>query len=122
LLIAALSSLGLPGLNSFAGEFLALLGVFRVNIVLGVLGTAVVIPAAWYMLRFFLGIMEGAQPKAGAVAASVRKGALNDLTFGEFWTLVPLLVLIFYIGVQPLPLTSILEPAIFQALGNVLIK
>ncbi|MGH2479185.1 MAG: complex I subunit 4 family protein, partial [Ktedonobacteraceae bacterium] len=40
LLIACLSSLGLPGLNSFAGEFLALIGIFQSNIVLGVLATA----------------------------------------------------------------------------------
>src|SRR5712692_6913119 len=49
MLIAVLSSLGLPGLNSFAGEFLALLGVFRNSAILGVLGTAVVVPAAWYL-------------------------------------------------------------------------
>src|SRR5437899_11517496 len=51
--IAALSSLGLPGLNSFAGEFLTLMGVFRTMPVFSVLATAVVVPAAWYMLRFF---------------------------------------------------------------------
>src|SRR5579871_1191645 len=56
-LIAALSSLGLPGLNSFAGEFLALLGTFHANMVYGVLGTLVVIPAAWYLLRFFQSVM-----------------------------------------------------------------
>src|SRR5579875_986945 len=47
LLIACLSSLGLPGLNSFAGEFLALIGIFQHNLVLGVLATAVIVPAAW---------------------------------------------------------------------------
>src|SRR5712691_6453428 len=58
MLIAVLSSLGLPGLNNFAGEFLTLLGVFRANAVFGVLGTLVVIPAAWYLIRFFLEVME----------------------------------------------------------------
>src|SRR5258706_4632804 len=57
MLIAALSSLRLPGLNSFAGEFLALLGAFRSNVIFGVLGTAVVVPAAWYLTRFFLDVM-----------------------------------------------------------------
>src|SRR5437660_1278944 len=66
MLIAVLSSLGLPGLNSFAGEFLTLLGVFRANAVIGVLGTLVVIPAAWYLIRFFLGVMEG-PPQTGGV-------------------------------------------------------
>src|SRR3989441_2830541 len=59
LMIATLSSLGLPGLNSFAGEFLALLGAFRSSTIFGLLGTAVIIPAAWYMIRLFLGMMEG---------------------------------------------------------------
>src|SRR5216684_4189186 len=59
MLIAVLSSLGLPGLNNFAGEFLTLLGVFRANAVFGVLGTLVIIPAAWYLIRFFLEVMEG---------------------------------------------------------------
>ncbi|MDE8344157.1 MAG: NADH-quinone oxidoreductase subunit M, partial [Acidocella sp.] len=69
--IATLSSLGLPGLNSFAGEFLALLGAFRANIAFGVLGTLVVIPAAWYLLRFFQGVMEGPlPPKAPADATT----------------------------------------------------
>ena len=45
--IAALSSLGLPGLNSFAGEFLTLIRIFRVTPVFSILATAVVVPAAW---------------------------------------------------------------------------
>src|SRR6266704_5726829 len=96
MLIAALSSLGLPGLNNFAGEFLALLGVFRANAVFGVLGTLVVIPAAWYLIRFFLGVMEGPKQTEGAVAALERKGKLTDLQLGEFLPLLPLLLLIFY--------------------------
>ncbi len=118
LLIAVLSSLGLPGLNSFAGEFLALLGAFRSSIVFGTLGTAVVIPAAWYLIRFFLGVMEGPLPTEGPVAAIVRKGALNDIQLGEFLTLSPLLILIFYIGLQPYPLTYLLEPSVVNTLQN----
>ncbi len=57
-LIVALAALGLPGLNSFAGEFLAFLGTFQANYAIGTLGTLVVIPAAWYMLRFFQGVTE----------------------------------------------------------------
>ena len=123
--IAALSSLGLPGLNSFAGEFLALLGAFRSSIWFGVLGTIVVIPAAWYLLRFFQGIMEGPRPQAGHVSSMLRKGSFSDLRWNEFWILLPLLVLIFYIGLQPLPLTTILEhavPNVMQPLGSLFIK
>jgi NADH-quinone oxidoreductase subunit M len=116
MMIAALSSLGMPGLNSFAGEFLALLGVFRSSITLGVLGTAVVVPAAWYLTRFVLGAMEGPRKTEGPVASLERKGRLSDLHLGEFLTLSPLLLLIFYIGVQPATLTYLMEPSVVSTL------
>ena len=125
MLIAVLSSLGLPGLNSFAGEFLTLLGAFRNNITFGVLGTAVVVPAAWYMLRFFLSVMEGARPSEGAVAATLRKYPLSDIHLGEFLSLTPLLALIFYLGLQPLPLTFLMEQSVIntmQTLGSMFVK
>src|SRR5262249_14343099 len=125
-LIAALSALGLPGLNSFAGEFLAFLGAFRSDIALGTLGTLVIVPAAWYMLRFFQGVMEGppsalaadgSSPEAEVSARGpARRMAtrLPDLRAGEFLVLLPLLALIFYLGVAPGVLTSRMEPAVRQ--------
>jgi NADH-quinone oxidoreductase subunit M len=122
--IAALSSLGLPGLNSFAGEFLALLGAFRTNIVLGVLGTLVVVPAAWYLLRFFQGVMEGPPPAKVAAPADAsaetlpRPPVARDLGVGDLAILVPLLALMVLIGVFPAPLPDRIEPAVTQ---NVLV-
>jgi NADH-quinone oxidoreductase subunit M len=118
MLIACLSSLGLPGLNSFAGEFLALLGVFRNSAIYGLLGTAVIVPAAWYMIRFFLGMMEGPRQKEGVVASLIRKGTLTDIQLGEFMTISPLLILIFYIGLHPNPLTFLMEPSVVNTLQN----
>ena len=118
MLIAALSSLGLPGLNNFAGEFLVLLGAFRSSIRFGLLGTIVVVPAAWYLIRLFLGVMEGPKQTEGALAALERKGKLTDLQLGEFLPLLPLLLLIFYIGIQPAPLTYIMEPSVLNTLQN----
>jgi len=119
LLILSLSSLGLPGLNNFAGEFLALLGVFRSNTMFGVLATAVVVPAAWYVIRFFLGMMEGSLQTQGVVGSVVSKGLVPDIRFGEFLSLAPLLILIFYLGIQPYPLTFLMEPSIQNILQNV---
>jgi NADH-quinone oxidoreductase subunit M len=122
--IAALSSLGLPGLNSFAGEFLTLIGVFRATPAFSILATAVVIPAAWYMLRFFQDSMQGPMQKEGPVGIVLRKGPLMDLSFGEFWLLAPLLLLIFYIGIQPGPLVWVLQqsvPNVMHALGGTFI-
>jgi NADH-quinone oxidoreductase subunit M len=118
MLIASLSSLGLPGLNSFAGEFLALLGAFRSNVIFGLLGTAVIVPAAWYMIRLFLGMMEGPLQKQGVVASVMRKGTLSDIQLGEFMIILPLLLLIFYIGIQPNPLIFIMEPSLANTLQN----
>ena len=122
--IAALSSLGLPGLNSFAGEFLTLIGVFRVTPVFSILATAVVVPAAWYMLRFFQDSMQGPVRKEGPVGVVLRKGRLMDLSFGEFWLLAPLLLLIFCIGIQPGPLVWVLQqsvPTVMHTLGSTFI-
>ncbi|GCE26565.1 NADH:ubiquinone oxidoreductase subunit M [Dictyobacter alpinus] len=123
--IAALSSLGLPGLNSFTGEFLSLLGAFRSNVTLGILGTLVVVPAAWYMLRFFIGLMWGTPAGEGAVGSMLRKGTLRDLSLGEFGVVIPLLILIFYIGVQPAFLTGIIDPSVMstmQVLSSAFVK
>ncbi|MBF6590339.1 MAG: NADH-quinone oxidoreductase subunit M [Ktedonobacterales bacterium] len=118
-LIVALAALGLPGLNSFAGEFLAFLGTFHANYAIGALGTLVVIPAAWYMLRFFQGVTEGPMPDSGPVAAalapggrSAHVGAIRDLRWGEFLPLLPLLALIFYLGVVPGVVTLRLEKSV----------
>src|SRR6266704_364235 len=119
MLIAVLSSLGLPGLNSFAGEFLALLGAFRNNVIFGTLGTIVIIPAAWYLIRFFQEVMEGSRQSGRAVGAAERKGIVSDIRLGEFLVLSPLLLLIFYIGVQPAPLTFLMEPSIANTLQSI---
>ena len=119
--VSALSSLGLPGLNSFAGEFLALLGAFRSNIAFGVLGTLVVIPAAWYLLRFFQGVMEGPLPPKPVpdattpVASQPRPATVRDLNLGEIALLAPLLVLMVVIGFIPGPLPNRIEPAVTQS-------
>jgi NADH-quinone oxidoreductase subunit M len=120
-IIASLSSLGLPGLNSFAGEFLALFGAFQGNAVFGVLGTLVVIPAAWYMLRFFQGVMHGPLPSEGPVGTLVRKESLRDIATSDFVILLPLVLLIFYIGLHPEPLTYLVNSTVttvMQTLGN----
>ena len=118
LCIAVLSSLGLPGLNSFTGEFLALLGAYQSSSLFGFLGTIVVVPAAWYLIRFFTGMMEGPRRTEGLVAVLERKNALFDIELGEFMVILPLLILIFYIGFQPYPLTYLMEPAVVNTLQH----
>jgi NADH-quinone oxidoreductase subunit M len=106
-LIVSLAALGLPGLNSFAGEFLAFLGAFRANWWLGGLATLVVIPAAWYMLRFFQGMMFGPDVRPATSAATVR-----DIGWLDALILAPLLALIVVLGLFPSILTARIEPSL----------
>jgi NADH-quinone oxidoreductase subunit M len=118
-MIVSLAALGLPGLNSFAGEFLAFLGTFQANYLIGALGTLVIVPAAWYMLRFFQGVTEGPAPAGGPVAAALgatgsttRAAALRDLRWGETLALLPLLFLIVYLGIVPGVITKRLQQSV----------
>ncbi len=112
--VAALSSLGLPGLNSFVGEFLALLGAFEANATFGVLGTLVVIPAAWYLLRFFQGVMEGPPRESDAEEHAAPP---RDLSLGDLAVVVPLIALIVIIGFAPGPLPDRIGPSVTGALA-----
>ena len=127
-MITALATLGLPGLNSFAGEFLAFIGAFHANVMYGAVATVVVIPAAWYMLRFFQGVTHGPTPSEGPVAealvagvAAARDGqgpapalarahrgphGLRDLSWRETLALLPLIALMFYLGITPYTVTA----------------
>ncbi|MGH2479913.1 MAG: complex I subunit 4 family protein, partial [Ktedonobacteraceae bacterium] len=126
MIIASMSSLGLPGLNSFAGEFLAFLGAFQVNWVYGAAATLVVIPAAWYMLRFFQGAMEGVAPQpeelatdgVSTVSAHLAEPKMGDLKLGEWLPMLPLLALIFFLGFVPNVLTQPLQQPVGEILGR----
>ncbi|HEX9067129.1 MAG TPA: NADH-quinone oxidoreductase subunit M, partial [Ktedonobacterales bacterium] len=115
-MIVSLATLGLPGMNSFAGEFLAFLGAFRFNPWTGLLATFVVVPAAWYMLRFVQGAMQGPAPMSGPVAAALEAkgagGGIRDLAWHESLILLPVIVLIFGLGLAPGTVTGRIEPSV----------
>ena len=93
-LIVTLSSLGLPGLNGFVGEFLILLGAFRMNPwIAGVSATGVILGAV-YLLWMFQRVMFGP-------VTNEKNRGLKDLTRREFWVLAPVIVFIIWIGVYP---------------------
>jgi NADH-quinone oxidoreductase subunit M len=100
-LIACLSSLGLPGLNGFIGEFLILIGAFRAWPDAGAIGKVVsaisatgVILGAIYLLWMYQRVMFGP-------VTNEKNRGLPDLTRREFWTLAPVIFFIIWIGVYP---------------------
>ncbi len=103
-LVVALSSLALPGLNGFVGEFPILLGSFQTVGWLSVLGTFGMVFAALYILwayqRMFHGPVEG---KAVGMA---------DLNLREIVAMAPIVALIVGIGVYPQPLYRRIEPTV----------
>jgi len=113
MLIVALSSMGLPGLNGFVGEFTILLGAFGAGQVGEALGSywfaglaaLGVILAAVYILYMFQKMFLGPVDKE-------ENRSLKDLNWREIATLVPLLVLIVWIGVYPKPFFNLMAPAV----------
>jgi NADH-quinone oxidoreductase subunit M len=107
-LIVCLSSLGLPGLNGFVGEFLVLIGAFQVDRALAAFSTTGIIFAAVYLLWMYQRVMFGEV----TVEANRR---LTDLTPREWVVLAPVLVFIIWIGVHPITFTATTEASV-QAL------
>jgi len=93
-MIVTLSSIGLPGTNGFVGEFLILLGAFQSNIVYGVLAATGVILGAAYMLWMFQRVMFGK-------ITNPKNEKLQDLSPREITILVPMVIMIFLMGIYP---------------------
>ncbi|OGP90591.1 MAG: NADH dehydrogenase [Deltaproteobacteria bacterium RBG_16_48_10] len=93
-MIVTLSSIGLPGTNGFVGEFLILLGAFQFNVVYGVLAATGVILGAAYMLWMFQRVMFGK-------ITNPENEKLKDLSPREITVLVPMVIMIFLMGIYP---------------------
>lgn len=104
-MIITMASIGLPTLNGFIGELTILVGAFNRSVWWAVLaGTGIVLGAAymlWMYQRVFFGELNREENKG-----------LKDLTLREQWTLIPLIVLCFWIGLYPKPFFRIMEPSI----------
>jgi NADH-quinone oxidoreductase subunit M len=111
-MIFTLSSIGLPGLNGFVGEFLILLGTFTVNKPRAVFAATGVIFAAVYMLWMYQRVMFGE-------VKNPKNEKLLDLSFREAAILVPIVVACFWIGLYPKPFLVRMEPSVNHLLSQV---
>ena len=110
MLIASLSSMGLPGLNGFVGEFTILLGAFGSTAIgspwyAGISAIGVIM-AAVYILYMFQKMFLG---PAGEIT---HHHELKDLNWREILTVTPLLILMFWIGLYPAPFFNLIAPAV----------
>ncbi len=112
LVIFALSSLGLPGTNSFVGEFMVLAGTFLWSKAATAFASLGIILAAAYLLWMI-------QRVAFGTPAPHMLGKLSDLTRREMATLLPLAALIFAIGLFPNPLLSRMHASVEQIIARV---
>ncbi len=111
-LIVCLSSIGLPGLNGFIGEFLVLLGAFRASWWVSAIAATGVILAAIYMLWMYQRVMFGPITNA-------KNRGLPDLSKREFWTLAPVIFFIIWIGVFPNTFLRKLDVSVAELLARV---
>lgn len=115
-MIVTLSSIGLPGTNGFVGEFLVLLGAFESELRwYAVIGTSGVILAAVYMLWMFQRVMFGE-------LTNPKNQTLCDLNAREVGIMLPLLVLIFVMGVYPTPFIEKMSPSLEKLIVHVKTK
>jgi len=111
-MFAMLSSIGLPGLNGFVGEFLIMLGSYVQSWTAVVFAVTGVILGALYMLWTYERVMYG--PITKKVNETIR-----DLNAREIATMVPLMVLMVVMGLYPKFIFVRMEPAITQVLSRV---
>jgi NADH-quinone oxidoreductase subunit M len=111
-LVVTLSSVGLPGLNGFVGEFLVLLGAFQKGFLLAALATTGIIFAAVYLLWMYQRVAFGEVTRA-------ENTRLRDLSPREWAVLVPVLIFIVWIGVAPSVFTGKTEATISALLAQV---
>ncbi|MBL8131607.1 MAG: NADH-quinone oxidoreductase subunit M [Anaerolineae bacterium] len=114
-LVVTLSSMGLPGLNGFIGEFTILLGAFGSDVLgffYAMFATIGVILAAVYMLYMFQKVYLGELDKE-------ENKNLPPLMWNEIAVLIPILIAIFLIGLQPAPFFNTMNASVGELVAHV---
>jgi len=110
--IMTMSSIGLPMLNGFMGEFPILMGAFQENMWWAVAGASGIVLGAAYMLWLYQRTMFGKLDNP-------KNEGLKDLSLRELATLVPLVILVFWIGIYPAPFFAALDGPVNKIVESV---
>ena len=110
-MVFTMANVGLPGTSGFVGEFLTLLGTFKVSIVTATIATFGVILSACYALWLYRRVIFGALTKPSLAG-------MKDLTFREIVTLGPLVVLTILFGVYPKPVLDMSAVSVQHLVDN----
>jgi NADH-quinone oxidoreductase subunit M len=112
-MIVTFSSVGLPGTNGFVGEFLVLIGAFESELRWWtIIASSGVILSAVYMLWMFQRVMFGELDNP-------KNQKLADLNAREVAIMVPLIVMIFVMGIYPKPFIDKMDPAVKKLVAQV---
>jgi NADH-quinone oxidoreductase subunit M len=110
-LVFTLANVGLPGTSGFVGEFLALIGTFRVNIPVATLATLGVILSAAYALWLYRKVVFGRLTKPSLAG-------IRDLDYREVIVLAPLVILTILFGIYPKPVLDMSAASVTALLDN----
>ena len=110
-MVFTLANVGMPGTSGFVGEFLSLIGTFKVNIWVATLATTGVILSAAYALWLYRKVIFGTLDKPKLLG-------IKDLDYREVITLGPLAVLTIAFGIYPKPVLDMSAAAVSQLVDN----
>jgi NADH-quinone oxidoreductase subunit M len=111
LMVFTMANVGLPGTSGFVGEFMTLLGTFKVSIPTAFFATTGVILSACYALWLYRKVVFGALVKPSLMT-------IKDLTLRECLTLFPLVILTILFGVYPKPVLDMSAASVQQLVNN----
>jgi NADH-quinone oxidoreductase subunit M len=109
-MVFTMANVGLPGTSGFVGEFLALIGTFKVSIPTVTFATTGVILSAAYALWLYGRVIFGALKPSLA--------SIKDLTLRESLTLMPLVALTVLFGFYPKPVLDVSAASVLQLVNN----
>ena len=110
-MVFTMANVGLPGTSGFVGEFMTLIGTFKVSIPTATFATTGVILSAAYALWLYRKVIFGALVKQSL-------SSIKDLTFREGLTLMPLVALTVLFGFYPKPVLDVSAASVQQLVSN----